>query len=422
MLPTALLGYAVPAFPLAVGVAAVFVLAALPLGETSLFAQDSQANSGGKPLPAKSKAMEPYMQIDPAQQVVWPNLRRRAEMISLQPNNNIVKPLATTDFAGWSYFSDILVGSYSPDWLAGYSLARREYVWFSSSKGELSVPPQVLGSSMILGFKDGVLQRIDPLTGRESWTISLDSYPNRAITMVGNVLLVSTASQILYAIDFQTGKTEWLYDAGFPESIVLSSQSAPISHAGVIYFGVHSGELVAIDAKSGAELWRFSPAYSESRFKDVVGELAVVGNVLVMSRYDGFVGGLRLAESASKVEVIWKHQLSSITTSLVRDGRYFVSTSTGEVMAFDAQSGNRFWKVQIGESAGRMAADETNLFIAGNTGMVAAIQMRDGQVEWYDQLDAKLSAPPLLHEDRVYFFTGLKNIYSYRLSKGLVAL
>lgn len=340
---------------------------------------------------------------------------RRAALISLVPARNEVKSLALTDFGGWAYFSDLLVGSYSQDWLAAFSYSRKQFTWFAPAEGELSVPPALIGSSLVVGFRNGRLSKIDPLTGKNLWSIELDSYPNRAIPMVGSTLLVATASQILYAIDFQTGKTEWLYDSGFPEGIVVASQSPPITRDGVVYLGLTTGELAAVDLKSGTELWRFNPVYSEGRFKDLVGEIGAGKEHLVVARYDGFIGGIRVGDSSTKVEVLWRHLLGSITTSLFRDGRFYVSTAAGDLICYESTSGKQIWKTTLGDSVGRMTSDENTLYFAGNTGLVGAVDQRSGRLLWYDELSAKLSVQPAIIEDKIYFATGLKNLYGYSL-------
>ncbi len=341
--------------------------------------------------------------------------KRRAGVVSMRPLNNKVKALATTDFSGWTYFSDLLIGSYSPQWLAAYSYGKGQYQWFVPTKAELAIPPVVFGGSMVLAFRDGMLEKIDPLTGKTAWSISLDSYANRNISMVGNTLLVGTASQILYAVDFQSGKTEWLYDAGFPEGLIVAAQPSPVSKNGIVYFGLTNGELAAIELKSGTELWRFNPIYSESRFKDIVGEVASHQNRLLVTRYDGFVGLLTIGDSSTKVEIVWRQLIGSITTSLYKDGRYFVATVSGDLYCYDADSGSQLWKLSLGDSIGRMMTDENNIYFAGNTGLVGAVDFRKGSLIWYDELAARFSTPPLFVDDKILFFSGLKNIYSYSL-------
>jgi len=39
----------------------------------------------------------------------------------------------------------------------------------------------------------------------------------------------------------------------------------------------------------------------------------------------------------------------------------------------------------------------------------------DGTIQWHDDLGGDIASIPILSEDSIYFATGLKNIYGYKL-------
>lgn len=338
---------------------------------------------------------------------------KSAGLISFNPKLNEQKPLAMIDYSGWAYFSELLLGSVSESWFTGFSLAKNKYMWFLPTKAQTSIPPMIIGSSLFIALRDGSLQKVDPFTGAVAWKIELDSYINRPLLNVGSVLLGFTASQILYAIDLKSGKTEWLYDSGFPESLILATLAKIIHKNDTIYLGLNNGEIASVNLKTGTEIWRYNPVFSEGRFKDVVGEMAILNDNILVSRYDGFVGALELSENPAKINVKWRHLLGTISTSAYRDGRYYVGTVAGELICFDGVNGTRIWRTQLSDAVANIFVDENRIYISGSTGFIGALDTKDGKILWHDHLMARLTTEPLFFNDKIYFSTGYKNLYGF---------
>jgi outer membrane protein assembly factor BamB len=221
-----------------------------------------------------------------------------------------------------------------------------------------------------------------------------------------------TAAQVVYAIDFQSGKTLWLYDAGFPDGLTVQGGAKPIIYDNKVVFGIASGELLAVNAATGKLVWRYNPAYTDSRFHDVVGEIVMVKTSLLVSRYDGFVAAIDLGSNERRV--IWQETLPGITTSSYRNNRFYVAAQNGDVYSFDAQSGKKLWRQVTGVPLSTLTVGETTLFVTGNNGEVFALETASGDVRWHDDLGGEILSQPVLDENKLYIATGIKSIYSYQ--------
>ncbi|MEZ4741766.1 MAG: PQQ-binding-like beta-propeller repeat protein [Bdellovibrionota bacterium] len=206
-----------------------------------------------------------------------------------------IKPLGVASYAGWTSASGLLIGAVDHEWVGAFSVTNGKAKWWLHSSGELTAPPTIYGSWVILGFRDGTLLKVEVLTGKVVWKANLDTFPSRDYTLVGSKLLVITASQYLYSVDFQSGETQWLVDGGRPLGLTVRSLSAPVVYNENVYFGTSSGEIVSVSMATGKIEWRYDPEYTDSRFKDIVGEMLVVNNRLIFSRYDGLVGAISLS-------------------------------------------------------------------------------------------------------------------------------
>jgi outer membrane protein assembly factor BamB len=325
------------------------------------------------------------------------------------------KPLALLDSAGFVVNSGLFIGSFDDRWVGALSFQKGGVQWWYDGGVQLTAPPGSFGSSIALGFRDGKVTKVEALTGKKQWTASLDSFCERPFALVGTTLYAMTAAQVLYALEFQTGKTQWLFDAGFPDGLTIRGGAKPLLFDGKLIAGLASGELVAVDAGTGKLLWRYNPSYSDARFHDVVGELVVRNNRLIVARYDGLVAAIDL--TGKQRAVVWQEKLPGLSTSAFRNARYFVGGLNGDVYALDPDNaGKHLWRAVTGAPVVSLTVGESVVYVAGARGRVTALDARTGDLLWTDELGGAIAAPPALTGDGIYFETGMKNIYAYKLN------
>lgn len=338
----------------------------------------------------------------------------RLSFMQLSPRSDRQKPLAAMDPAGFVISSGNLIGQLDDGWVGGMSMATHKWLWWYDGKVTLTSPPGSFGSAVVLGFRDGKIAKLDATTGKKLWIASLDSFTERPFLLNGTTLYVLTAAQVLYALDFQSGKTLWLFDGGYPEGLTIRGGAKPIHHDGKILFGLASGEIIGVAADSGKLSWRYNPAYNDARFHDVVGEMIVRNNKLLITRYDGLVAAIDLGSSVRSVT--WQERLPGLTTSVFRGDRYYVGGLNGDVYALDPDNaGRHLWRQMTGAAVTTLTAGETTLYAAGAGGRVTALDLATGNLVWADRLGSSLASTPALYENGVYFSTGLKSVYAYRL-------
>jgi len=331
----------------------------------------------------------------------------------LSPMLDKEKPLAAFDPAGYAINSGILVGSFADQWIGGMALSTGRFQWWVESKASLTAPPSSFGGSVVLGTRDGRVTRLDALTGKILWTANLDYFTERPFLLNGTTLYAVTAAQGLYALDFQTGKILWIFDGGFPEGLTIRGGARPVVYENKVIFGTASGELIAIAVDSGKLAWRYNPAYNSARFHDVVGEMVLRGGHLFISRYDGIVAAIDL--SGSVRNIIWQETLPGVTTSVFRGDRYYVGCLNGDVYALDPDNLRKVWRKVTGVAVTTLTAGESSIFVGGTAGRVTALEARTGNIQWVDQLGSAIATPPLVEANILYFSTGMKNLYAYKI-------
>jgi glucose dehydrogenase len=163
--------------------------------------------------------------------------------------------------------------------------------WDFNTYGPVIPSPTVVDGTVYIGSKFPCLYAIDAATGKKKWCFSFGtSWVESTATVVnGTVYVGSSDLQKVNAVDAATGELKWDFSTeGDP-------WSSPAVSNGVVYIGSTIGYLYALDAGSGAEIWKVktdkSLKTSESepiRFDGgVVSSPTVVDGVVYFGGLDG---------------------------------------------------------------------------------------------------------------------------------------
>lgn len=338
----------------------------------------------------------------------------RVAVMRLLPEIDQMKPVGRDDRVGLLSYGDSIIGDFGDGWVGSRVFRGDRFNWWFNAGSEVTSPLVNPGGFVVFGTRTGKLFKVDIATGKRSWEASLDSFVERKPVLAGNVLLVQTSAQVLYAIDYQTGKSLWLFDTGFPEGLSISSGVSPVVSGDTVVAGLPSGEVIGINLAGGKQLWRVNPVVTDARFRDVVGEMFVRDGVLHLTRYDGVVAAVDLR--SSDVRTIWQERYPGIATSTFRAGRIYIGGINGDVIALDsANQGRQLWRTVTASSVSTLTAAETKIIVTSSNGNVFALDIQNGQTMWHDNAGYSIAAPPLFMTDGVYFVTGLGNAYGYRL-------
>lgn len=190
----------------------------------------------------------------------------------------------------------------------------------------------------------------------------------------------------------------WTFDLGAPAW-------ADVAYArDRVYAGADDGELHAVDAWTGASLWSFKAGGA------IRSRATVAGDELYLQADDGFLyrlsaetGEVRFrvkvvetpivripnTEAGTRVDV----RASAVT---VAEGRLYLGTHDGHVLALDAASGARQWDFRAKDSVlAAPALDGGRLFTASYGGQVFALDSATGKELWSVDLKAPVVSTPV---------------------------
>ncbi len=172
----------------------------------------------------------------------------------------------------------------------------------------------------------------------------------------------------------------WQTQIGSVGRLVL----APAVHGDTVVLASEGGTVTALDARSGASLWRVQLADALSAGVGSDGQRAAV-----ISRSRELI----VMQAGRE---LWRKPLpaQTFTAPLVAGGRVFVMTADRSVMAFDGRSGASLWNQQrqgetlvLRENGLLMAVGDT--LVAGISGRMVGFDPDSGRVRW----EAPLATP-----------------------------
>jgi len=165
-------------------------------------------------------------------------------------------------------------------------------------------------------------------------------------------LLVSSLDGNLYAVDARSGSQLWRFSAG------KSLASTPVVSGGVVLVGGFDGRLHAVDLDSGDEAWSFTASNWVWSRPYVAGERVYFGD---------FDGNLYAVELSSGT-LAWKASLGrgAIRGSpVITAGVVVVATEEGWLLGIDPSSQAKRWEKELDASLnGDLVADGETVLIA----------------------------------------------------------
>src|SRR5262249_49117335 len=194
-------------------------------------------------------------------------------------------PAACPALADWpTYGFDLTRNRFNPQegLINATTLSRLKVRWFfstGSGTAAVSASRSVVEGVVYVGSWNGTMYALDAFSGQPLWTFNInDPHPEdrngvpgiKSWAAVANaVVYFGGADANVYALDAQTGALAWKTSLGDPATSVEGAHvwTSPAVFHRKVYVGKAShldnpcvrGALVALDAATGAEIWRFEP-------------------------------------------------------------------------------------------------------------------------------------------------------------------
>jgi outer membrane protein assembly factor BamB len=315
--------------------------------------------------------------------------------------------------------------------------------WKFETGKPIRAQPRVIAKFVYVASDSGFLHKLARDTGVEAWRARIDhgSEPRipthqektrwdrygSSVVSDGKQVFIASRDRNLYALDMKSGAERWRLAAG---DIMTAT---PVLYRDTVIFAAYDGKVQAVAIQDAAPRWTYDAKLA------VPGDLTISGHrLLVGSRsYD------LIALDARSGRELWKtyYWFSWIESPpVVRDGVVYTGSSDAtKVYAIDLADGVVRWKTSVpGWSWQRVAVNDA-LVIAGTAGVGAfpgsrsgsllALDRASGAIRWM-YLDPPsedivktskgwgFGASPVIHENRVYAADLNGRVYAIEVAGG----
>ncbi|ADZ70842.1 PQQ-binding-like beta-propeller repeat protein [Polymorphum gilvum] len=265
------------------------------------------------------------------------------------------------------------------------------------------------------------LAALDAGSGQVLWTADLGA-PARGAPAVGagHVFVVTQTNEV-YAVKQDDGTVAWTY-SGISESAGLLSAASPAVSGNTVVVPFSSGEIMALDIKTGEPKWVDAVARSfrtlaVSGLADVAASPVVSGGTV----YATGVAGRTIAASLSSGERLWEQDIGSVHTPVVSGNALFMVTLDDRMVALDRKTGRPLWSADLPQIESRKqrrnwagpALANGTLVAFSNDGRLAQVDAVSGKVLSARDVQTKVFVTPIIAGGRVIVLEGDSGIAAF---------
>lgn len=201
------------------------------------------------------------------------------------------------------------------------------------------------------GFR--VIAALDARTGAQVWRRDVSAPVHGAPTFADGRLYVVDVDNQLLALDAATGEVVWNHQA-LVEPARLLRASSPAVQGEFVVAPFSSGELVALRAANGNEIW--SEVLSQTNRTNALSEIRDIPGRPVIYRDEVFAishSGVFAAVDLRSGEQRWQLPVSGVTTPLPAGDVVYALSKAGELIVANRENGQVYWIRDLNEGRER---------------------------------------------------------------------
>ncbi|WP_340647244.1 PQQ-binding-like beta-propeller repeat protein [Phenylobacterium sp.] len=274
-------------------------------------------------------------------------------------------------------------------------------------------------------------------TGAVGWKVATEQPIHAAPTVAGGRLFVVAVDNTLLSYNTADGTASWTYQALSESSRILGASTPAVSGDTVVAaFG--SGELVALRAANGNDLWnealsRASRNNALSEIRDIPGRPVIFqGDVFAVSH-----SGVFAATDLRTGQARWTLPITGVTTPWPSGDVVYVVDKSGQVICVARESGLIYWIRDLGEGRGKAKGGlmgiglgrkkyvskpmwsspilaSGKLITASNQGELVALNAKTGVVEKTMNLGSGVLLGPISINNTIYIATDEAQLIALR--------
>jgi outer membrane protein assembly factor BamB len=280
-------------------------------------------------------------------------------------------------------------------------------LWTIDAHDTLEFPPTVGYGNVYLAQQKGLFFALGAQTGRVRWRKNLGRCAASSPTVGRKVVYVSYmhpveclqgqagADGFVVAWDAETGREIWRFKSA-------PIESSPLLKGNRLFVGSWDYGVYALNAKNGKRIWRFQ-ADNEVNTSAAYWR----GRIFIASD-----GGTLYSLSARSGKRLWSAQSQSrfgareffYATPTVAHGRVYIGNTDGTMYVYGAKTGRLLWARPLGSYIyGAAAVYKRKVFVGTYDGQFYALDAATGDTVWQRDAGGTVHAAPTVMDGLVYY-------------------
>lgn len=275
-------------------------------------------------------------------------------------------------------------------------------IWTAKAEGLIEFPPVVAYDRVYLAQEFGRFFAFDAKTGRRLWREKFGHCAAASPTVSKGVLYQAymqpfpcsrgnrQARGFVVAMNAKTGKELWRFWTGATESSLLLVR-------GILYFGSWDHHVYALSAATHKLLWRYPTD----------AEVNTSGAYAAGTVYFGTDGGTLYALDARTGRLRWLFDRGReyfYATPTVAYGRVYIGNTDGTLYSFGATTGHLLWVQHAGTYIYSAAAVWRNtVYVGSYDGNLYTFNAATGSPGWKYESPSAIHGAPTVMDGVVYF-------------------
>jgi outer membrane protein assembly factor BamB len=270
------------------------------------------------------------------------------------------------------------------------------------------------------GFREVV--SLDAASGKLVWRARTEAPVHAAPTVYGGRVFVVDVEDELFAFDETNGIQEWTYQALTEPARILAASSPAVENETVVA-SFASGELVAVRAANGTELWNASLSRANrtnalSEIRDIPGRPVIYKNDVYAVSHSDVLAAVDLRTGSTR----WSLPVSSIASPWPAGDVVFAVDQSGKVICASRESGQVYWIRDLNEGAKKKKRAywsspllaSSRLITLSSKGDAVALDAKTGAVAKRIHLGADALIGPIAVNGMIYVVTDTAQLVAIR--------
>ena len=217
-------------------------------------------------------------------------------------------------------------------------------VWRTKLGISLAAGPGVGEGLVVVVAADGYVVALAADDGSERWRAYISGESLATPVVHEEYVVVQTVANTVTALSVFNGTERWSLEQSTP-ALTMRGSTSPVQVGQSVVTGFDNGRVMAINLETGDVEWdsMLAPPSGRSdldRLSDIDGDIAVVGQDIYASGYQGRIASL----AAESGQVLWTREVSTYEGVTADWNNVYSTLDNGELLALNRRTGTEIWR------------------------------------------------------------------------------